>query len=513
MRILRRYVLRSHVAPFFFALSALTLLMLLNELSKRFGMLMGKGLDPMLIVEVFALSVPWILAMTLPMAVLAAVLFAFNRMAGDNEIVAMKASGVHLPRLVAPVAAGGVLLALGMVWFNNDVLPETNHRLAVLLQSISQKKPTFVLRDQTVNEVLEGELYLQAAHVNQETSRLSDVVVYDERQPDRSRTIYADSGTMYLSDDRTDLHLVLYDGTTQERKENDPSSFQRIRFATMAMRVPDVTNKLQRQDLGGYRGEREMAIPQMRREVRSSDRRAGATALESRWTALYLTRRLLGMELRQPGDTATLAAAERELPDTAEVAVPVPGEAGRRDSSARRRRSARRDEATAAAADTAAPGADTATAPAAAAGSLAADSVDADSVAAAVRGVALEAVKRVSSPRTPPAKFESLAREHRASVSRANRYEVEIQKKFSIPAACIVFVLIGAPLAVRYRQAGMAMVVAASFLIFCAYYVSLVGGEKLSEELILTPFWAMWAPNVIFGLAGAALLWRSMRVG
>ncbi len=132
MRILRRYVLSSHVAPFLFSLAALTLLMLLNELSKRFGMLMGKGLDPMVIVEVFALSIPWIVAMTLPMAVLAAVLFAFNRMAGDNEIVAMKASGIHLPRLVAPVAAVGVILAVGMIWFNNEA-----PRLAVLLSSIS----------------------------------------------------------------------------------------------------------------------------------------------------------------------------------------------------------------------------------------------------------------------------------------------------------------------------------------------------------------------------------------
>ena len=97
-------------------------------------------------------------------------------------------------------------------------------------------------------------------------------------------------------------------------------------------------------------------------------------------------------------------------------------------------------------------------------------------------------------------------------MGQANRYEVEVQKKFSIPAACIVFVLIGGPLAVRYRQAGVAMVVAASLLIFCAYYVSLVGGEELADELILGPFWAMWAPNVLFGGVGLALLWRSVKV-
>lgn len=506
MRILRRYVLSSHVAPFLFSLSALTLLMLLNELSQRFGMLMGKGLDPLVIVEVFALSIPWIIAMTLPMAVLAAVLFAFNRMAGDNEIVAMKASGIHLPRLVAPVAAVGVILALGMVWFNNNVLPDSNHRLAVLLSSIAQKKATFALRDQAINEVLEGELYLQAAHVDQETSRLTDVVVYDERQPERSRTIYADSGSMALTDDRTDLQLHLYDGTTQERKASDPASFQRIRFRTMAMRVPDVTNKLQRQDIGGYRGEREMAIPQMREEVRGSEDRAERALTESRWTTVFLTRRLLGREVDPPGEAESVAGREE-------------AGAGERASGGARPDSGARPDAD----DDTAPADTAATADADPAveadptddDTADADSTGADSVAtvAELRADALDAATRSRSPRTPTAQFESLARQHRSAVSRGNRFEVEIQKKYSIPAACIVFVLIGAPLAVRYRDAGVAMVVAVSFLVFCAYYVSLVGGEKLSEELILTPFWAMWAPNLLFGAAGALLLWRSTKVG
>ncbi len=501
MRILRRYVLSSHVAPFLFSLSALTLLMLLNELSQRFGMLMGKGLDPLVIVEVFALSIPWIVAMTLPMAVLAAVLFAFNRMAGDNEIVAMKASGVHLPRLVAPVAAVGVILALGMVWFNNEVLPESNHRLAVLLSSIAQKKATFALRDQAINEVLEGELYLQAANVDQETNRLTDVVVYDERQPERSRTIYADSGSMALTDDRTDLQLLLYDGTTQERKASDPASFQRIRFRTMAMRVPDVTNKLQRQDLGGYRGEREMAIPQMREEVRGSRERAERTLTESRWTTVFLTRRLLGREVDPPGEAEAVGGAGRgSAAEAGSIAGRDTAAARSGDSTGRR--------------DTAA-GVDSDGIDPAGVDSTGADSTGAGSIptAAELRADALDAATRSRSSRTPTAQFESLARQHRAAVSRGNRFEVEIQKKYSIPAACIVFVLIGAPLAVRYRDAGVAMVVAVSFLVFCAYYVSLVGGEKLSEELILTPFWAMWAPNVLFGAAGAVLLWRSTKVG
>ncbi len=136
-----------------------------------------------------------------------------------------------------------------------------------------------------------------------------------------------------------------------------------------------------------------------------------------------------------------------------------------------------------------------------------------DSTVADARRQALSTAERLSAAVSPSSQFRSLARNWDSSVSRANRYAVEVHKKYSIPAACIVFVLIGAPLAVRFRTAGVAMVVGASLLIFCAYYVSLVGGEELSEDLIISPFWAMWAPNVLFGGVGLATLWRTVKVG
>ena len=123
-KILTRYLLKLHSAPFLFATVALTALMLLNEVAKRFGDLVGKGLRWTVIAEVFLLSIPFILAMTLPMAVLVAVLYTFNRLASDHEIAAMKASGVSLTRLLLPLCLVAVILAGGMVWLNNTVLPE-----------------------------------------------------------------------------------------------------------------------------------------------------------------------------------------------------------------------------------------------------------------------------------------------------------------------------------------------------------------------------------------------------
>lgn len=437
MRILTRYILRQHVAPFFFSLTALTLILLLDQVGRRFEKLVGKGLHWTVIGEVFLYSVPFIVAQTFPMAVLIAVLYTFNRLAGDNEITAMKANGIPLPRLLAPLVLVASILAAGMFWFNDTVLPESNHRLQVLLTSIGQKMPTFELREQTINEVLPNRLYLQVARIDRQRSELADVVIYDERLPNRSRTIYADSGHIASNPQQTDLYLTLREGVVQEQLADKPESFQRIHFGRLIMRVQGVTNQLERADLGGFRGDREMTIAQMEEQVREAEGRVEAARKESRGYAVALTR------LFQEG-TLDLSKTSFDTVLTEAAA-----------------RSALRQSAP------------------------------------------WEAVNR----------FESHALQVRSGMRRANEHAVEIHKKYTIPAACIVFVLIGAPIAIRYPLGGVALVVAASFVVFCTYYVSLVGGEELADNLILSPFWAMWAPNVLFGAVGVVLVWRALQVG
>src|SRR2546422_858928 len=184
VRILSRYLLRQHLAPLGFALAAFTLLMLLRQVAQQFGNLVGKGLPWSVILEVFLLSVPFIIAMTLPMAVLVAVLYAFSQLAGDHEITAMKASGVSLGRLVAPVlSAAALVAALAFLW-SDQVLPRSNHRLRTLLVDIQRKKPSFSLKEQVINEVVERQFFLRAARIDPATNRLRDVTIYDLGDPE-----------------------------------------------------------------------------------------------------------------------------------------------------------------------------------------------------------------------------------------------------------------------------------------------------------------------------------------
>ncbi len=500
MRILSKYVLKQHLPPFVFALTALTLLLLLDQVSERFGDLVGKGLDWHVIAEVFALSIPFILAMTLPMAVLIAVLYTFNRLAADNEITAMKANGVHLPRLLLPLGLVATLLAGGMVVFNNTVLPDSNHRLQALLTEINQKKPTFALKERTVNEVKPRELYLRTGRIDRPRSMLRDVAIYDQREASRPRTTYADSALMAYSRDRTDLYLTLHEGVTHEWRRDRPGSFQRIFFQKQIMKVPDVTNQLNRGSAGGYKGDREMSIGEMQVEVDSADARASRVRRSSQAFAWAATRHLLGDSVR---------TEESEYLDF----VYGPGQQTRAVSAASRKLERRAAaDSPGLAPDSAAPDSTTPDGAAAARDSLLQARARAAFEVSEFR-IGLRNLRSYRDGSSVTSRFDVFTNLLDSALQRRSRFAVEIQKKIAIPVACLVFVLIGAPIAVRYPLGGVGMVVGVSFGFFCAYYVALVGGEELADRLILSPFWAMWAPNILFGSVGLGFVWRAIEVG
>ena len=125
-----RYILRAHVGPFLFSLSTLMFLFLLQFIMKFIDQLIGKGLGAWVILELIVLNLSWMLVLAVPMSVLVAVLMAFGDLSSRNEITALKAAGFSIYRMLVPVLAAGTLLMLLMIWFNNYVLPESNHRLA-----------------------------------------------------------------------------------------------------------------------------------------------------------------------------------------------------------------------------------------------------------------------------------------------------------------------------------------------------------------------------------------------
>jgi lipopolysaccharide export system permease protein len=467
VRILSRYLVRQHFAPLVFSLSALTALMLLNQIAKQLGNLVGKGLPASVILEVFVLSVPFIIAMTMPMAVLVAVLHTMSRLAADSEITAMTANGISVSRIARPVLIWAAVVAVFAFLWNDQVLPRSNHSLRTLLVDIQRKKPSLALKEQVINEVIPGQFFLRAARIDPATNRLRDVTIYDLGDADRRRIITADSGQMGYTPGQTDLYLTLVDGDIQEVRRGEESQFNRTFFHTNLIRVRNVSNQLVRTEEDTYRGDREMTVCEMARVVESAKHEGRIAHRDAEDIVRGDLRRLAGL--------ASVPVSPTPAPDTTGgpycrfvdrlTAWLLPGEAQ---------------------AQTPAP-------------------------APAVQ-VPVPA-RRVVPPAALVTPGGRSAEDDRADGARrrAAVYQVEIHKKLAIAVACFVFALVGIPVALRFPRGGAGLVIGTSVFVFAIYYVGLIGGEDLGDRLIVSPFLSMWGPNLLFGALGLVGLWVMRR--
>lgn len=519
MSILTRYLIRSHAGSFFFALSVLTGLLFLNAVAQRMERLAGKGLGFEVFFDFFMLTIPHVVALTLPMAVLVSVLYTLSELSSGNEISAMAAGGVNPLRLILPLLVAGSLLSALMLYFNDQILPESNHQLQTLTLDIAAKRPTFALREAVVNEVRTGagssKYFLQASTIDPATSELTEVVIHDLADPMQHRTIEAERGTMAFTPDGTDLILTLFDGTIHQVSDRTPGDYQLIDFKRQTFAMEGVADELERREGRDRRSDREMTIAMLRQAITCGREEYQLLQEEVFRRSRYAVERAL---LLEPTDDSVDRALREEAGGTGRSPecrppqeVPDPAmdfEGGDPE------------------------GADTTTVPMP-------DSMGADTAALPrSAGVGGDGETPSLSRQRPPAssdgpptgavRFASFARQYltddvtqgvagnvRTAMLRAQTlgsqdaaYRVEIHKKYAISFACIVFVLFGAPVSLRFARGGIGMAIGVSVVVFALYWAGLIGGERLADRGRVDPMLAMWAPNLVFMLISAPLLAR-----
>ncbi len=427
--ILYRYILRAHLGPFIFSLGTLMFIFLLQFVMKFIDQLVGKGLTAWVIMELVALNLAWMLVLAVPMSVLVSTLMAFGDLSSRNEITAMKAGGVSIYRMMLPVLLAGIVVGGIMVWFNNHVLPESNHRLKVLTTDIRRKKPTIALVNGVFSQDIPG-YSLLVRKASETGNDLEGVTLYDYTDPSTNIVITAERGSIAFSPDYRKILLFLERGEIHELNLQQMNSYRTIRFTRHRIAMDVEGFDFERSQTSAFsRGDREMGAREMLVVVDSLQRERGVVMQHlAEITASEMT---------------TLADGRWR------GALPGGGTPG---------------------------GGDPQTA-----------LIRARSLSAAVT--------------TDLFRVEALERQ-------IDQYWVEIHKKYSIPAACIVFVLVGLPLGVMARRGGFGIAASLSLGFFVIYWASLIGGEKLADRAILSPFWGMWIANIILGAVGVYLTYR-----
>jgi lipopolysaccharide export system permease protein len=447
--ILYRYILREYFIPFLYSLAVLFFLFVMEyavELLQR--QLLSKGLELSVILEIFAINLAWMVALTIPMAVLVATIMAYGKLSEDNEIVAIKASGRNLFYLLTPVFITAAITAVLVIFFNNLILPDANHRAANLLSDISRKKPAVLIEPGIlIRDFPNYALYVEK--VNAKEGKLWGIKIFSDQPGEDPTSTVAERGDLRVTRDGRYLQLTLYDGETHRLNSQNQKEYFIGNFNKQVLLIENVNNEFQRTE-SDYRGDREKSAAMMMAEVRE--------ARDEKEQILSEHARSIDSLL------GTIAAFES-------LAVAFPAEAA------------------------AAPG-------------------------MTPREGFLQWKKALPRTSTSPA-VRKLEREN----SRTNRalqkaklkdgkisqYMVEVHKKYSIPFACIVLVLIGAPLGIMARKGGIAMGAGYSFFFFLLYWIFLIGGEILADRQIISPVVAMWSANVIVGACGIFLIARMIR--
>jgi lipopolysaccharide export system permease protein len=450
--VLTRYLIRVHLGPFLFALGTITGLIFLNSVAQRMEGLLGKGLSWTVLGEFLLLSLPHTVALSLPMSVLVAVLYAFSELTASNEITALSSGGVRPLRIMLPVLAMGAVATATMLYFNDNILPEANHRLKNLMVDIGRKSPTLQLREQVVNEIQTENgrqtFFLTATEIDPATSDMRDVTIFDGNDPVRQRTTYAERGSMAFNAARTDLFLTLYDGYVHEVQGDREGGFQRTYFQQQVVPLRGVGDELDRRMGASQRGDREMSFAQLRASAEERREDLAEVADQSRERSLAAVRMALGMPTEKDTTAAGTFRAMRPR------GTPAPAADGTTDLLSR------------------------------------------DGVTASVAADVSTHVSRI-----------------RSAQEAINRYMVELHKKWAIAFACLVFALIGPPLALRFPRGGVGLVVAGSTVIFAVYWVGLIGGESLADRQMGDPMLTMWIPNAVFLVVGLLLVSRMGRAG
>lgn len=316
MFVATRYILREQIGPFVFAFAVITFVLVMDFILEVINLVVAKGLSVWTVLELFALNLAWMLALSVPMAVLVATLMAFGRLGADHEVTAFKACGVNPVRLLLPVLAAATVLAGLMVFFNNQVLPEANHRARLLLAAISQKRPTLRIEPNVFIDDVPGYHFI-VKKVDPRSGKISGVTIYDQKERPYPRTIIAKRGEIAFAADGTTLVFTLYDGEVHEADENDPTKYRRVAFDKQTVYMREAGSQLIRQE-SDYRTDREMSAAEMQAKNRQTRANLDGlqkqlrTAAAQRVSQLLTGNPLSGGTPSAPPDSAVTARAAVE---------------------------------------------------------------------------------------------------------------------------------------------------------------------------------------------------------
>jgi len=450
MKKLDQFILKSFIGPFIAILLVVVFILMMQFLWLYIDELVGKGLSFKVILEFLGWGAATLLPLSLPLATLLASMMTLGTLGENNELLAIKAAGISLQRVLIPLGVVCGVISIGAFFVSNDLIPVAYNNIYTLRDDIGKTKEEIKIPTNTFYNGIEGYI-LRVNERNDETGIMHGVMVYNHTKNKGNTSLtLADSAEMKMSKDKSYLTFVMYNGSNYEetntKKYRDTTlQLQKIDFDRQSLVIPLENYAFQKSDSSRFNDQvKSMNLKQLNH---SQDSIGGLNA-EGKAENMASLGRSRVLRYNSQLDTAY----KRKTPFVRE-------------------------------------------------GMNTWEDVD-DEIKA------VEKAKKNAEEMQMSLTSFSRERYHHTFILRL--IDIEILKKFALSIACFIFFFIGAPLGALIRKGGLGTPAIISVLFFVAYWVIDISGTKLARDGAVGPFHGVFFSSYVLLPTGLYLSWKAI---
>ena len=454
MKRLDRFILSSFVGPFFAILFVVIFILMMQFLWLYIDELVGKGLSFKVIMEFLGWGSATLIPLSLPLATLLSSVMTLGTLGENNELLAIKAAGISLSRVLAPLVIVSAIISIGAFFAANELIPVAYNKIFTLRDDIGKTKEEIKIPTGTFYDGIDGYI-LRVDERDKETDMMHGVMVYNHtgRKGNTSLTL-ADSAMMKMSEDKTYLTFILYSGSNYEetntRKYRDTTlQLQKIEFAKQEMVIPLENYAFKKSDDTRF-GD----------EVRTMDLKQLYHREDSLGTADYqarmdnISRFYNDRSLRYHYQIDTSLSRNEGLRTVFEYEGFGQWDDIKKEIEAEESAKSRVNEAI--------------------------------------------------------GELTGYGRERYYNTFTLRRIDVEILKKFALSLACFIFFFIGAPLGALIRKGGIGTPAIIAVLFFVLYWVIDITGNKLAKDGAVSAFAGVFISSAVLLPIGLVFTWNAI---
>ena len=451
MKKLDQFILRSFIGPFFAILLVVIFILMMQFLWLYIDELVGKGLSFKVILEFLGWGSATLLPLSLPLATLLASMMTLGTFGENNELLAIKAAGISLQRVLIPLASVCMVVSVAAFFISNDLIPLAYNKIYTLRDDIGKTKEEIKIPTRTFYNGIEGYI-LRVNERNDETGMMHGVMVYNHtgNKGNTSLTL-ADSAEMRMSKDKSYLTFVMYHGSnyeeTNDKKYRDTTlQMQKIDFNRQSIIIPLENYAFQKSDSSRFNDQvKSMNLKQLEESQDSIGQRDARGKMEN-LKGYYRSRTIRYNAQLDTIEQKAVRPFEKEG-------------AGKWDD-----------------------------------------------IEAEIKAV--ERAKNNAEEIQNILTSYSRERYHNSYVLRL--IDIEILKKFALSIACFIFFFIGAPLGALIRKGGLGTPAIISVLFFVAYWVIDISGVKLARDGAVDAFSGVFFSSYVLFPTGLYLTWKAI---